>query len=137
MLTLGSPLNISPYQTCYHYRQQTKFAKVIFLHLSVSHSVHKGMFAFVHDRIHIPQEQTPPREQTPPPRTRHPPGSRHPRGPDTPEDQTPTRADTNQEQTPPRSRHNPCAFHAGISGQQAGGTQPTGMHTCLFQNSAK
>ena len=27
---------------CLHYRPQTKFAKVMFLHLVVSHSVHRG-----------------------------------------------------------------------------------------------
>ena len=47
------------------------------------------------------------------PWSRHYPGadtpqSRHPRGPDIP----------------------PCAVHAGRYGQQAGGTHPTGMHTC-------
>ena len=47
---------------------------------------------------------------------------------------TPPRADTPfpQEQTAaPRSRHPPpCAVHAGY-GQQAGGTHPTGMQSCL------
>ena len=40
-----------------------KFAKVMFLHLSVSHSVHSWGFASVHAGIHPPslQEQTPPR----------------------------------------------------------------------------
>ena len=28
------------------------------------------------------------------------------------------------------ARHPPCAVHAGRYGQQAGGTHPTGMHTC-------
>ena len=37
---------------------------------------------------------------------------------------------TPREQTPPRSRH-PPAVHAGRYGQQAGGTHPTGMHTCF------
>ena len=37
------------------------------------------------------------------------------------------------EQTPtPRSRHLPCTVHDGRYGQQAGGTHPTGMHTCLW-----
>ena len=31
---------------------------------------------------------------------------------------------------PPPSRHSPRAVHAGRYGQQAGGTHPTGMHTC-------
>ena len=60
----------------YDYRPQTKFAKVVFLHLSVSHSV-------------------------------HPPGQVHP---------------------PPGAVH----VHAGRYGQQAGGTHPTGIHSCLL-----
>ena len=32
---------------------------------------------------------------------------------------------------PPRSRHSPGAVHAGRYGQEAGGTHPTGMHSCL------
>ena len=51
------------------YRPQTKFAKVKFLHLSVSHSVHVGVSASVHAGIH-PSGQTPPQVDTP-----H--GSRH------------------------------------------------------------
>ena len=36
-----------------------------------------------------------------------------------------------KELTPPsRSRHPPGAVHAGRYGHQAGGTHPTGMHTC-------
>ena len=52
--------------------------------------------------------QTPPWEQTPPAGSRHTPIIRH----------------------PPGSRHPLCAVHAGRYGQQAGGTHPTGMHTC-------
>ena len=33
-------------------------------------------------------------------------------------------------QTPPLGRHPPFAVHAGY-GQQAGGTHPTGMHSCF------
>ena len=56
------------------YRPQTKFAEVMFLHLSVSHSVHGGVVsASVYAGIHTLHSQ----EQTPP-RSRHPPGSRHP-----------------------------------------------------------
>ena len=32
----------SQIQQCHFYRPQTKFAKVMFLHVSVSHSVHRG-----------------------------------------------------------------------------------------------
>ena len=77
----------------YFYCPQMKFVKIMFLHLSVSHSVHRG-FASVHAGIHTC------------PQSRHPPGSRHPleQRADTP------RADTPQEQTPaPRSRHPPGA----------------------------
>ena len=61
----------------------------------------------------IPREQTPPGSNTPTPRADTP-------GADTPQEQTPPGADP------------PCAVHAGRYGQQAGGTHPTGMHTCYF-----
>ena len=92
---------------CY-YRPQTKFAKVMFLHLSVSHSVHRG----------LPQCMLgyPPRTRHPPgpgtPQSRHPlgtdiPQSRHPPGPDTPRPGTP-QSRCPPEQTPPhRTRHSP------------------------------
>ena len=51
-------------QPLYNYRPQTKFAKVMFLHLSVSDSIPRGLSASVHARIHPTTEQTPP-EQTP------------------------------------------------------------------------
>ena len=47
-----------------------------------------------------------------------PPGSRHP-----------------SDQASPRSRHPPGAVHAGRYGQQAGGTHPTGMHSCFICHS--
>ena len=36
------------------------------------------------------------------------------------------------EQTPPPTRGRPSQVHAGRYGQQAGGTHPTGMHTCCI-----
>ena len=68
-----------------------------------------------------------------------PPGADSPPGADTPS--TPPGADNPhrrrhpREQTPPRSRHplgadTPRPVHAGRYGQQAGGTYPTGMHSC-------
>ena len=48
------------YMTVSFYRPQTKFVKAIFLHMSVSHSVHRGMSTSVHVGIH-----TPPPRQTP------------------------------------------------------------------------
>ena len=97
------------------YRPQTKFAKVMFLHLSVSHSVHRGVSASVHAGTHPPWVQTPP-------------------GADTPQEaDTPKEADTPpRKRTPPGSRHPPsCTVHAGRYGKQAGSTHPTGMHTCF------
>ena len=83
-------------------RSQRSCWKVMFLHLSVSHSVHRGdggsasVYAGIADPPHpqeqIPQEQTAPREQTPPP----PPGA-----------DTPHRRRHPREQIPPRSRHPP------------------------------
>ena len=47
-------------------------------------------------------------------------------------DSPPPGADTPPRADPPRSRHPPPgAVHAGRYGQQAGGTHPTGMHTCI------
>ena len=66
----------------------------MFLHLSVSHSVHGGGYT--------PWAGTP----NPPP------------GPG----------------TPPWAGTPPRAVHAGRYGQQAGGTHPTGMHSCLDLN---
>ena len=75
----------------------------MFLHLSVSHSVHRGGVCLSACWDTYPQ----------------PPGA------DSPQKQTSPRADTPPEQTPP------CTVHAGRYGQQAGGTHPTGMHTSL------
>ena len=51
----------SGYTDCPNYRPQTKFAKVMFLHLSVSHSVHGGRGVYLSACLdtHIPWEQTP------------------------------------------------------------------------------
>ena len=77
----------------------------MFLHLSVSHSVHRGVSAPVHAGIHPPPEQTSLPGQTPPsPLGRHlPPGQDSPPGRTSPPQQTATAAD---------------------------GTHPTGMHSC-------
>ena len=47
------------------YRPQTKFAKVMFLHLSVSHTVHRGMSASVYAGIHTPPWRPNPGGDTP------------------------------------------------------------------------
>ena len=49
------------------YHPQTKFAKIMFLHLSVSYSVHTRMSASVHAGIHPPPGADTPRADTLPP----------------------------------------------------------------------
>ena len=78
-------------------------AKVIFLHLFVIHSVHRGrlpqcMLGYP------PGADTPSPKQTSPwsrPPGARPPWSRHPPGADTPGTRHPPRANTPQDQTPP------------------------------------
>ena len=85
------------------YRLLTKFAKVMFLHLSVILFTGGVCLSACWDSR--------------PPGSRHPPRNRHhPPGADNPP----------WEQTPP-----PSTVHAGRYGQQSGGTHPTGMDTCL------
>ena len=105
-------------------------AKVIFLHLSVIHSVHGGMgSASVHARIPPPKEQTPqsrhphhcPLEQRPP-RADTPPRSRDTPGADTPPEQTPGSRHPPRKQTPSYDL-------------RAAGMHPTGMHSCYPCNS--
>ena len=67
--------------TILYYRPQKKFAKVMFLHLSVSHSVHRGVSASVHAGIPPLGSRHPP-EQTPS-SSRHPPGADPPPGAET------------------------------------------------------
>ena len=79
-------------------------AKVIFLHLSVIHSVHRGGSASVHAGIPPPPGSRPPGSDTPWDQTPFPlradtPQSRYPPRADTPRSRHP------QEQTPPPSRH--------------------------------
>ena len=73
--------NWKSYQRAFYYRPQTKFAKVMFLHLSVSHSVHKGEYLGRYPPgRYTPQAGTPPR-QVPnsqvPPSAGTPPGQVH------------------------------------------------------------
>ena len=97
-----------------------KFAKVMFLHLSVSHSVHRGSTwagtppgRYTPLGKYTPDRYTP-LAGTPPPRQVHPPDRYTP-----------------QQVHPPGQVHPLGAVHAGRYGQQAGGMHPTGMHSCL------
>ena len=92
-------------------------AKVMFLHLFVNHSVHRGRSASVHAGIphHPPWDQAPP-NQAPPPK----PGT--PLGPGPPDHAL------HQDQAPPRDKAPPCQQTATV----ADGTHPTGMHFCFY-----
>ena len=81
------------------------------LHLSVSHSVYRGVC--LSTCWDTPPEQTPP--SPPGPGTPSPPGA------DTPWDQAPP-----PDKAPPTS-----AVHAGRYGQQADGMHPTGKQSCM------
>ena len=92
-----------------YYRPQRSCGKVMFLHLSLSHSIHSGGASVKH----LPGQTIPqadplgrsPRQTTPP--ARHPP------------------AQCMLGYTP----RSPAQCMLGY-GQQAGGTHPSGMHTC-------
>ena len=86
-----------------HYRPQTKFAKALFLHLSVILFTGWVGGGVCPSACWDTQPQPPP----------------------APEADTTLRTDTPH----PWSRP-PCTVHAGGYGQQAGGMHPTGMHTC-------
>ena len=91
----------------------------------VCHSVHRGGGGG------IPQgtEADPPDQAHPPPRTRHhpPDQTHHPPGPGTP-------PRTRHNTTPPQTRH-PPGKQTPAYGLRAAGTHPTGMHSCLNENS--
>ena len=85
--------------------RKLSWGKVIFSVACVKNSVHRGEYL----GRYTPQAGTPP-------------GQVHPPWADTPP----------QAGTPPRAGIPPRAVHAGRYGQQAGGTHPTGMHSCLM-----
>ena len=99
-------------KTFFYYRPQRNCGKVMLLHLSVSHSVHGGVYLSMHWGRH-PLADTPP--------GRHPPG-RYPPG------QKPRWADTPLVRHPPRKKPTPLPPTATA----ADGTHPTGMHFYLF-----
>ena len=105
--------------THYIYLPQTKFAKVMFLHVSVILSRGGGVCLST-------CWDTTPWEQTPPPPGADPRDQSSPLGADTPQDQTPLGPGTPQDQTSPLLR-SACWRY----GQQAGGMHPTGMQSCF------
>ena len=103
-----------------YYRPQTKLAKVMFLHVSVILSTGGSTW------VGTPWPGTPPtRTRYSPPWTRYtPPETRYtPSGPGTP----PWTRSTPQDQVHPTEQ---CML--GDTGQQAGDTHPTGMHSCYL-----
>ena len=139
-----------PLLQCNIYWLQTKFAKVMFLHLSFcSRGGGGSTWAGTSLGKYTPTRYTllgskPPRAGTSPgrytPRQMHPlsrytspagtpsPRQVHPRA-GTPPAGTPP-AGTPPAGTPPAGTP-PGAVHAGRYGQQAGGTHPTGMQSCV------
>ena len=106
-------------------------AKVIFLHLSVIHSVHGGGSR---------TRQTPPRTRqtpSPPGPGRHPPQTRQ-----TPSPTGPGRPPRDQADPPRPGRHppdqadTPPLQQTPAYGLRAAGTHPTGMHSCSSLKSA-
>ena len=133
---------------CYFCRPQTKFAKVMFLHVSVILST-GGVPGQVPPRTRYTPlgSGTPPGRYTPP-QARYPPGRVNPPG-RFPPDQVPPRPCTPRAGTspldqvhiprpctlpgqvhPPDRVHPPVPVHAGRYGKQVGSTHPTGMHSC-------
>ena len=103
------------------------WGKVIFLHLSVILFT-GGTWAGAPLAGTPPWPGTHPRDQVYPPSRYTPRDQVHPPGPGTPPGQV----------HPPGTRYTSLAgtplgaVHAGRYGQEAGGTHPTGMHSCFF-----
>ena len=97
-----------------YYRPQRSWGKVIFLVACVNDSVHGGGEYL----------------------GRYPPGRYTPQAGTPPAGIHPLAGTPPSSYTPPASTPPPGAVHAGRYGQQAGGTHPTGMHSCceLFES---
>ena len=146
----------------YYYRPQTKFAKVMFLHLSVILFTGGSTWAGTPGQVHPPgrytpqqvhphphplgrytpwagtsQAGTPPGQVHPlgrytPPWAGTPPGKYTPPGRYTPRVGIPLGRYTLQQVNPPPRAGTPSPRQCMLGyGQQAGGTHPTGMHSCL------
>ena len=109
---------------CLYYRPPTKFAKVMFLHLSVILFTGGGCLPQCMLGYTSQWEQTTPWEYTSPPRSRHPHWSRHTGGSRHPQSRCPPspRADTPWVQTPIEQTpilHSACWEIRPISGPYA------------------
>ena len=118
-ITLGNAFN--------YYCLQHSCGKIMFLHLSVSHSVHRGVYPSMHWGRRPPGRHIPACTGADTPRGRHPLGRRL---------QADTPRQTPPKQTPPGrhppGRHPPGRHpHPGQMATAADGTHPTGMHSCL------
>ena len=113
-------------------------AKVIFLHLSVIHSVHGGVCLSacwdtpLRDQADTPPGpgRHPPQNQADPPGTRQTPPDQAdtPPGPGRPP-QTRQTPPWDQADTPPRTRQTPPGKQTPAYGLRAAGTHPTGKHS--------
>ena len=114
--------------TCHYYRPQRSCSKIMFLHLSVSHSVHGGGGVSQHALGQTPPGQTYPSMHW----GRHPTGthiSQHALGQTPPQTYPSMRWDRH----PPLGRHIPACTGADTPPPTAtavDGMHPTGMH-CL------
>ena len=101
----------------------------------VCHSVHRGSAwaGTPRDQVH-PRGPGTPWVQVHPPGTRYTPQDQVPSGPGTPPMPGTRYTPHDQVHPPPLGPGTspPGAVHAGRYGQQAGGTHPTGMHSCLI-----
>ena len=109
------------------------WGKIIFLHLSVILFTGGSTWAGTPWQVHCLGRYTP---QQVPPRQVHPPGRYNPAQQVQPPQagtlpwQVPPWAGTPPDRYPPRQVQPPQKCMLGY-GQQAGGTHPTGMHSCL------
>ena len=108
------------------------------------HQVHPPDQVHPRDQVHSPGPGTPPGTRythlwpgTPPRDQVHPTGTRYTPGPDTPgtrytpQSRYPPGAGTPRSRHTPPTRHPSGTAHAGRYGLRAGGTHPTGMHSCF------
>ena len=79
-------------------------------------------------QVHTPHKYTPSWAGTPPGQV-HPRAGTHPSWAGTPQGRSPWVGTPTQAGTPPRQVHLPPQCMLGY-GQQAGGTHPSGMHSC-------